>query len=199
MAAAVTQQQNALPGELAVAALSNDQLIVELLQTTNHLSRWLTPVHDRTQLEFSPRRSQPSVKDVLLTMRDTETWVYSYLYAIATEINPDLDRVIRPERSAVQQEVDRRADALVVMSEFRRIRQSSASLLRALPDSAWDRGGYSRRERNWTIRQLGEYLVTADREHLREIDRILEVSGARQGIARVSQVGFERIDEPFVG
>lgn len=185
-------------GEARVSSLSNDQLIIALLQTPNHLSRWLTPIHDRTRLEFSQRRSQPSVKDVLLRMRDTETWVYSYMNAIATETNPDLDRVPRVARSALQAESDRRADPLVTMSEFRRVRQSSASLLRALPDTAWERGGFSRTDRNWTIRQLAEHAAGHDRDALREIDRLLAQSDIRRGIASVSRVSFDQLDEVFV-
>lgn len=185
--------------ERAIPNLTNDQLIIELLQTPNHLSRWLTPIHDRTLLEFSPRRAQPSVKDILFRMRDTETWAYQRMYAIATEVDPNLDRLPEVERSPQAEEADRHADALVIMSEFRRVRQSSTSLLRALPDTAWLRRGFSRRDRNWTIRQLGEYLLGHDREALRELDRLLVQSGARRGIARVSQVRYDELDEPFLG
>lgn len=198
MSAVTAERQGAGSGEARVSTLSNDQLIIALLQTPNHLSRWLTPIHDRTTLEFSPRRAQPSVKDVLLRMRDTETWVYSFMNAIATESNPDLDRVPRVARSPLQEEADRQAHPLVTMSEFRRVRQSSASLLRALPDTAWERGGYSRTERNWTIRQLGEYLVDHDRDALREIDRLLAQSDARRGIASVSRVAYDQLDDVFV-
>ena len=182
----------------AVRALSNDALIVRLIQTLNRLSRWLTPIHDRTILEFSARRGEPSVKDLLLRMRDTETRAYSLMYAIASQRNPDLDRVALSEPSRVQVAADRLAAPLVVMSGFRRIRESSTSLLRALPDTAWERGGYSRSERNWTIRELGEFLAVHDSEMLTSIDRTLARSGARQGIAEVSQVGFAHIEEPFL-
>jgi hypothetical protein len=94
--------------------------------------------------------------------------------------------------------VDRSAHPLVTMSEFRRVRESSTALLRALPDTAWERGGYSRTQRNWTIRQLAEYLASHDWEMLQRIDRALSRSGARQGIAAVSQVDFARIEEPFL-
>jgi hypothetical protein len=180
-----------------VRHLPNDALIIELIQTLNHLSRWLTPVHDRTRLEFSSRRSEPSVKELLLSLRDTETRVYSLMYAIANEVNPDLDRVPRVERTRAQTTADRESNALVIMSEFRRVRESTTALLRALPDSAWDRGGFSRTERNWTIRELAEYLAVNDWERLREIDRILSRSGARDGIAKVSRVSLEQIDEVF--
>jgi hypothetical protein len=181
-----------------VRDLPNDALIVRLIQTVNHLSRWLTPIHDRTVLEFSARRSEPSVKDLLILTRDTETRAYGFMNAIALDRDPDLDRIPRVEPSPVQISVDRSAHPLVIMSEFRRVRESSTSLLRALPDTAWQRGGYSRTQRNWTIRQLAEYLARHDREMLQRIDRTLSRSGAREGIAAVSQVDFTQIEEPFL-
>src|SRR5215211_5494466 len=170
----------------SIRDLSNDTVIIQLIQTINHLSRWLTPIHDPTVLEFSPRRSEPSVKDLLLGMRETETRAYGFMNAIATERNPDLDRIPRPEPSSVQNAVDRSAHILVTMAEFRRVRESTTALLRALPDNAWERGGYSRTQRNWTIRELAEYLANHDREMLPRIDRALSRSGARHGIAAVS-------------
>ena len=184
--------------DASIRDLSNDALIIRLIQTVNHLSRWLTPIHDRTVLEFSPRRSEPSVKELLLRMRDTETRAYGFMHAIATERNPDLDRIPPVEPSPVQIAVDRSAHPLVIMSEFRRVRESATSLLRALPDNAWERGGYSRTVRNWTVRELAEYLASHDREMLQRIDRVLSRSGAREGIAAVSQVDFTRIEEPFL-
>jgi len=178
--------------------LSNDALIIRLIQTINHLSRWLTPIHNRTVLEFSARRSEPSAKELLIRLRDTEIRAYAFMNAIATARDPDLDRVPRVESSPAQVAVDRSAHPLVTMSEFRRVRESSTSLLRALPDTAWDRGGYSRTQRNWTIRELAEFLAKNDREMLRRIDRALSQSGARNGIAAVSQVDYTRIEEPFL-
>jgi hypothetical protein len=181
----------------AIQSLSNDAVIIELLQTVNHLSRWLTPIHDRTLLEYSVRRSEPSVKDLLITMRDTETWVYTYMHAIATRNDPDLDSIPPVTPTPLQLAADRQADPLVIMSGFRRVRQSTTSLLRALPDTAWERGGHSRQHRNWTIRELAEHLLASDRGRLNEIDVALERSGARQGIAEVSQVRFAQINQPF--
>jgi hypothetical protein len=198
MSSSAVSQQDVESSDSAIRDLSNDALIIRLIQTTNHLSRWLTPVHDRTLLEFSPRRSEPSVKELLLRMRDTETRAYGFMNAIATERNPDLDRVPRVEPTPAPISVDRSAHPLVIMSEFRRVRESSTSLLRALPDNAWERGGYSRTERNWTIRELAEYLARHDREMLQRIDHVLSRSGARDGIAAVSQVDFTQIEEPFL-
>ena len=194
---AVGQQEQEV-ADSSVRDLPNDALIIRLIQTVNHLSRWLTPIHDRTVLEFSLRRSEPSAKDLLIRMRDTETRAYGYMNAIASERDPDLDRIPRVEPSPGQIAVDRSAHPLVIMSEFRRVRESSTSLLRALPDTAWERGGFSRTHRNWTIRELAEYLSRHDREMLQGIDRTLSRTGARQGIAAVSQVDFTQIEEPFL-
>ena len=109
----------------SIRDLSNDALIIRLLQTVNHLSRWLTPIHDPTALEFSARRSEPSVKELLIRLRDTETRAYGFMNAIANERDPDLDRVPRVEPSPAQTAVDRSAHPLVIMSEFRRVRESS--------------------------------------------------------------------------
>jgi hypothetical protein len=184
--------------ESSIRDLSNDALIIRLLQTVNHLSRWLTPIHDPTALEFSARRSEPSVKELLIRLRDTEVRAYGFMNAIASERDPDLDRVPRVESSPAQIAVDRSAHPLVIMSEFRRVRESSTSLLRALPDTAWERSGYSRTQRNWTIRELAEFLAGHDREMLQRIDLALSRSGAREGIAAVSQVDFTLIEEPFL-
>ena len=181
-----------------VAATSNDALIVDLLQTTNHLSRWLTPIHDLTRLDLTTRRSQVSVKDLLLGLRDNEVAVYSLMNAIATQVNPDLDKTPPVLRSPLQREADARANALVVMSEFRRVRESSTSLLRALPDTAWSRGGYSRSSRDWTIRELADSLAVNDWEQLGLIDAALNETGLRGSIAGVSQVARDGLSEPYL-
>lgn len=189
---------NSATSRETVRNLSNDALIIELINSLNHLSRWLTPIHDRTVLAWSPRRSDPSVKEVLIAMRDAEARAYAFMNAIASHTNPDLDAVPRVEATATQSAADKAADALVVMAEFRRVRESSTSLLRALPDTAWQRGGYSRTERDWTIRELAEFLAVNDTGMLSEVDRALAASGARLNIAEVSQVRFDQIDEPFL-
>jgi hypothetical protein len=194
----VVGEPQSASAESSIRDLSNDALIIRLIQTVNHLSRWLTSIHDRTVLEFSARRSEPSVKEFLIRMRDTETRAYAFMNAIAAERDPDLDRVPRVEPSAAQVARDRSAHPLVIMSEFRRVRESSTSLLRALPDNAWERGGFSRTQRNWTIRELAEFLAGHDGEMLQRIDRALSRSGARTGIAAVSQVDYTRIEEPFL-
>src|SRR5215211_781153 len=139
MNTSVVGEPQSASADSSIRDLSNDALIIRLIQTLNHLSRWLTPIHDRTVLEFSVRRSEPSVKDLLVRLRDTEIRAYGFMNAIASERDPDLDRVPRVEPTPQQILVDRSAHSLVIMSEFRRVRESSTALLRALPDTAWDR------------------------------------------------------------
>jgi hypothetical protein len=124
--------------------------------------------------------------------------VYSLMNAIATQVNPDLDRVPVRQPSPLQREADARASALVVMSEFRRVRESSTSLLRAFPDTAWSRGGFSRSSRDWTIRQLAESLAINDWEQLGFIDIALNESGLRKSVAKVSQVSRDGLREPYL-
>src|SRR5688500_16797255 len=107
MSSSTTRPQKSELADSSVRDLSNDALIIRLIQTLNHLSRWLTPIHDQTVLEFSPRRSEPSVKELLVRMRDTETRAYGFMNAIASERDPDLDRIPHVEPSAVQVSVDR--------------------------------------------------------------------------------------------
>jgi len=180
-----------------ITKLSNDAIIIELLQTLNHLSRWLTPIHNQTLLEISPRRSEPSVKEQLIALRDTETRTFTFLFAIVNDTNPDLDRLQPPAQTPIQREADQRAKPLVIMSEFRRIRESTTSLLRALPDNAWDREGYSRQDRNWSVRALAEFLARHDRKAMGDIDRMLDHQGVRRGIAAASRVRLDQIDRPF--
>lgn len=178
---------------LPIAEHSNDSLILRLHMTINHLSRWLTPITDPLPIEQSVRRGEPSVLDLLKKMRDEELVVFAYMHAIVNEINPDLDRIpdplITPQR--VSSALDR--SWISVMAEFRRLRQSTCSLLRALPDNAWNRVGTSRVEHDWQIRTLAERLAHHDLDCLYQIDLALERSGARQGISSAAGVRLDEI------
>jgi len=84
-------------GDVRIADLSNDSLIIRLHFTINHLSRWLTPIHDWELLDRSTLRGHPSVKEILIQMREEERRVYPMLYVMANENDPDLDRLPVPE------------------------------------------------------------------------------------------------------
>ena len=59
------------------------------------------------------------------------------------------------------------------MSQFRRVRQSTLSLLRELPDDAWRRAGRDVDGSTLTIRDFALELVRHDAEHLRQLDETL--------------------------
>ncbi len=171
-----------------IAELSNDALVIRLHYTLNHISRWLTPIHDPTKLTRARHRGEPSVKDLLLRLRNEEQRVFPMLHVIATRTLPDLDKLPIPVRTSAQEELDRRELPLVIMAQFRRLRQSTLSILRALPDDAWKREGTSRREHDWTIRLLAEHLAAHDLDILATMDETLEKTGAREGLAAAQRV-----------
>lgn len=172
---------------------SNNSLILRLHMTVNHLSRWLTPITDRLPIEQSVLRSEPSVLDLLKVMRDEELVVFAYMYAIVNEINPDLDRI--PDPLTTPQRLSSAPDKswIAVLADFRRLRQSTCSLLRALPDNAWNRVGTSRIEHDWQVRTLAERLAYSDLDSLQRIDLALDRSGARQTINTVSGVHLNEL------
>jgi hypothetical protein len=169
--------------DVPVSRLDNNSLIVRLHYTINHLSRWLTPVHNRALLERSVFRGEPSVKQLLLELRDEELIVFPKMHLIATQPDPNLDRLPPVTRSAQDERWERFASALSVMAEFRRLRQSTLSLLRSLPDNAWNRFGTSRVEHDWVLRDLAELLANHDVQVLSRIDQALDKIGAREGLS----------------
>ena len=178
-------------GDVKISELSNDSLVTRLLFTINHLSRWITPVHDLQRLEHSPLRGTPSVKALLLRMRDREQLIFPKLHAIAVTNDPDLDRLPRPLRTPEQVAADASRSALTTLAEFRRLRLSTTSLLRSLPDNAWTRVGTSRIEHDWQVRSLAEHLANADLDDLQQLDEALDRSGVRQGINALAGVHLD--------
>lgn len=179
--------------DVKIADLSNDSLIVRLHFTVNHLSRWVTPIHDRARLERSIRRGEPSVKELLIRLRDEELRVFPMIHLIATQTNPDLDKLPVYTRSATQAAQDERLSPLSILAEFRRLRQSTCSHLRSLPDNAWSRVGTSRRTHDWQIRSLAEHLANHDLDVLYDIDLMLDRVGARDGINAAARVHLDEL------
>lgn len=169
--------------DVPVSQLDNMSLIVRMHNTVNHLSRWLTPVHNRDLLDRRVFYGEPSVKDLLIQMRDEEQRIFSKMYLIANETNPDLDKIPPVQLSEAQRRWQEEASALSVMAEFRRLRQSTLSLLRSLPDSAWSRVGTSRIEHDWVLRDLAEHLANHDTAVLAKMDDTLDRIGARNGLS----------------
>jgi hypothetical protein len=177
----------------SVRRLTNDQVVIRLLNTVNHLSRWLTPIHEQLRLERSLYRGEHSVKDLVLRLRDEERRQFPRMYAIATRNNPDLDALPYLEPTAEDRRRDEEASVLEVQAEFRRLRQSTGSLLRSLPDVSWQRTGVSRRERSTSIRGIANDLVLHDQRVLTELDHALDRIGVREGIAEASKAGVEEL------
>lgn len=175
--------QKVTAADVPVSRLDNDSLIVRLHYTVNHLSRWLTPVHNRALLDRSVFRDEPSVKELLADLRDEELRIFPKMYLIATQPDPDLDRLPPVRRTAQEERWESFASALSVMAEFRRLRQSTLSLLRGLPDNAWQRFGTSRIEHDWVLRDLAEVLANHDIRVLSKIDVTLDKIGAREGLS----------------
>jgi len=171
-------------------ALSYDMIVIRLHYTINHLSRWLTPIHDPTKLARSVRRGEPAVKDLLIGMRDEELRIFPKMYLISVQTAPNLDQLPLFTRTQAQIEIDVTHSPLSIMSEFRRLRQSTLSLLRNLPNDAWGRAGNSRREHDWTLRQLAEHLLIHDYDVLAQIDDALDRTGARDGLAAAQRVSL---------
>ena len=174
-----------------IARMDNNALIVRLLFTLNHLSRWLSPVHDPNRLERSVYRGEPTVKELLIGMRDNELRVFPQIHLIAVQDNPDLDKLADPEITDTRRALDRQRTTIALMSEFRRLRQSTCSTLRALPDAGWLREGTSRLRHDVTIRELAEALAEHDLRYLRVMDETLDRVGARDGLAPLQTVHLD--------
>jgi hypothetical protein len=170
-------------GDVRIADLSNDSIIIRLHFAVNHLSRWLTPIHDWDRMGRVIYRDQPSVEELVIQMRQEERRVFPMIHLIATVNNPDLDKLPPPVITPEQAAVDRNRTVLSAMAEFRRLRQSTCAVLRSLTDSGWLRVGTSRATHDWQIRTQAEDLVAHDERVLTEIDLALDRYGLREGVA----------------
>jgi hypothetical protein len=176
-----------------IQRLDNNALIIQLHFTINNLSRWLSPIHDRTRLERSPYFGEPTVKDLLIAMRDEERRVYPRMFAIASQNDPDLDKLPPVTESAAQRALDADRSPIELLAQFRRLRQSTCSLLRSTPDNAWGRDGTSRKGFDVTLRELAEHLAEHDEQYLRAMDAALNRSGARDGLAEVQKASYDEL------
>jgi hypothetical protein len=170
-------------GDVPIADLTNDSLIIRLHFSVNHLSRWLTPIHDWDRMGRVIFRGQPSIEQLVVRMRQEERRIFPMIHLIATQNNPDLDRLPAQEITPEQAAIDSRRSVLSAMAEYRRLRQSTCSVLRSLTDTGWLRVGTSRATHDWQIRTLGEHLVAHDEQVLTDIDVALDRYGLREGIA----------------
>ena len=177
----------------AITDLDNNALVLRLHYTIHHLSRWLTPIHDRNKLERSRHVGEPTVRDLLLHMRDNEQFMYPRMYVIANESDPDLDKLPLHQPNTHSRMADKNWATVELMGSMRRLRQSTCGLLRQTPDAAWNRKGYSRKHEDATLRQLAEQLAAHDYRVLRAMDFTLWDSGAREGIAEIQTASLDEL------
>jgi hypothetical protein len=88
---------------------------------------------------------------------------------------------------------DQATATIVLMAQFRRLRQGTCSLLRSLPDDAWGLKGSSRRDQNVSIRALAEHLALHDYRYLRALDETLDQVGAREGLAEIQKTHLDEL------
>lgn len=177
----------------AITDLDNNALVLRLHYTVHHLSRWLTPIHDRNKLERSRHYGEPTVRDLLLLMRDNEQFIYPRMFVIANEADPDMDTIPPHVKNTYTLMAEKNWSTIELMSSFRRLRQSTCGLLRQMPDAAWSRKGYSRTHEDATLRQLAEQLAEHDYRVLRAMDFTLTDSGAREGIADIQTWSLDEL------
>lgn len=176
-----------------VSHSDNNSLIIRLHFTVNHLSRWITPIHDPNRLERAVYRGEPTAKELVIEMRDEEERIYPKMYIIATQTHPDLDKIPHWVRDAATRVRDETTATIVLMAQYRRLRQGTCSLLRSLPDDAWSLKGTSRQERNVNIRELAEHLALHDYRYLRALDETLDQVGAREGLAAIQKTHLDEL------
>jgi hypothetical protein len=186
--APVSEEQRRL-----VSRMNNNAVIVRLMFTVNHLSRWLSPIHDPNRLERSVYRGEPTAKELVIGMRDEEERVFPKLHLIATRTNPDLDKLPAWRPEPQMRDADQRTSTIVLLATFRRLRLSTCSLLRSLPDDAWSLRGVSRREQNVTVRELAEHLALHDYRYLKALDETLDQAGAREGLAEIQKTHLDEL------
>jgi hypothetical protein len=171
----------------------NNALIIRLHFTVHHLSRWLTPIHDASLLERARFRGEPTAKDLVIGMRQEEERTFPKMYLISTQLNADLDALPEWREDPDTVALDRDSSTIVLMAAFRRLRQSTCSLLRSLPDDAWDLRGRTSRGANPTVRELAEHLAVHDYALLHALDQTLDQTGARDDLAAIQKTHLDEL------
>ena len=164
----------------------HDQIILALTNTPNWLSKRITPQRDMSKLNRPAARGEWSVRDIVAHLRDREARYFPKMHLITIAQVPDLRRV----QQVGPTEYDPDDSPFTVMSQFRRIRQSTLSLLRELPDDGWKRVGVDVDNVTVSIRDLAIELIDHDAEHLAQIDAVLIARGALpHGVRPLIEVG----------
>lgn len=162
------------------------QIILDLTNTPNWLSKRITPQRDMSKVNRPAARGEWSARDIVAHLRDNEARYFPKMHLISIAQVPDLRRVeqIGPT------EYDPDDSIYTVMSQYRRIRQSTLSLLRELPADGWKRVGVDVDNVTVSIRDLAVELVDHDAEHLAQMDAVLIARGALPyGVRPLVEVG----------
>ncbi|HUG15534.1 MAG TPA: DinB family protein [Thermomicrobiales bacterium] len=152
----------------------NERLIVALTQTLNLVAKRISPQRDESLVNRAPARGEWSVRDIIAHLRDHEAVAFAKLHLMATSEVPDF-RHATLNTGVVYDPHD---SVFIVMSQFRRLRHSTLSLLIELPPDAWRRAARDVDNRAISIRDLAESLLRHDREHVARIDEVLIARGA---------------------
>jgi hypothetical protein len=145
------------------------EIIIPLTLMPSWLSKRITPQRDETKLTRAAVRGEWSVREIMAHLRDNEAAYFPKLHLIATTEFPDL----RQRPTAPPLRYSPNDTTMAVMSQFRRLRQSTLSLLRELPRDAWRRAGIDVDGSTVTERDLALELVRHDAEHLAQLDETL--------------------------
>jgi hypothetical protein len=151
-----------------------DQIVLALTNTPNWLSKRITPQRDMSKVNRPAERGGMSVRDIIAQMRDNEARYFPKMHLISIAQVPDLRRV----QQVGPTEYDPNDSVFTVMSQFRRIRQSTLSLLRELPHDAWNRVGVDVDNVTVSIKDLALELIGYDNDSLAHVDAVLIARGA---------------------
>jgi len=151
-----------------------EQIVITLTNMPNWLSKRITPQRDMSKVNRPAVRGEWSVRDIVAHLRDNEARYFPKMHLISIAQVPDLRRV----QNVGPTEYDPDDSVFTVMSQFRRVRQSTLSLLRELPRDAWNRVGVDVDNVTVSIKDLALELIDHDAEHLAQIDEVLIARGA---------------------
>ena len=171
-----------------IRGLENNALILRLLFTVHHLSRWLTPIHDDDKLDRAVYRGEPTAKELIIRLRNYDRFIYPRMYMAVYEADANFDALPQEPESPANPFHD---TGVVLLASVRRARQSSTALLRALPDDAWDLRGRSSKGIEGSVRSLAESISIHDYRVLRALDQTLDQTGAREGLAEIQKTPLE--------
>lgn len=127
-------------------------------------------------LQFRPAEAEWSIKEVCGHLLDNDQVWHQRLHKAATQENPflpsfDQEALVR-ERNYQQQ------DIRTILDELSDVRTRIAALLADLAQWNWARAAYHWERGRMSIRQMVEFEMGHDREHLEQIRQLRERAAA---------------------